>query len=146
MRTARSRSRPGGLHQAPPPRDQTPGPGTHTREQTPPPPRPGTPPGADPLGADRPGNRHPTRSRPPRADTPLREQTPLWTEILTHASQNITLPQTSFAGGKDAFLNYRFPISVVLHSLTKFNAFTTRLNFMYFLALFDPRNLLDPAK
>ena len=24
---------------------------------------------------------------------------PLWTEFLTHASQNITLPQTSFAGG-----------------------------------------------
>ena len=24
---------------------------------------------------------------------------PLWTEFLTHASENITLPQTSFAGG-----------------------------------------------
>ena len=30
-----------------------------------------------------------------RADPP----TPLWTEFLTHASENITLPQTSFAGG-----------------------------------------------
>ena len=25
---------------------------------------------------------------------------PPWTEFLTHASENITLPQTSFAGGK----------------------------------------------
>ena len=25
---------------------------------------------------------------------------PLWTEFLTHAPENITLPQTSFAGGK----------------------------------------------
>ena len=24
---------------------------------------------------------------------------PLWTELLTHASENITLPQTSFVGG-----------------------------------------------
>ena len=29
---------------------------------------------------------------------------PLWTEFLTHASENITLPQTSFAGGN----NFRF--------------------------------------
>ena len=28
---------------------------------------------------------------------------PLWTEFLTHASENITLPQTSFAGGKNVF-------------------------------------------
>ena len=26
---------------------------------------------------------------------------PLWTEFLSHASENITLPQTSFAGGKN---------------------------------------------
>ena len=26
---------------------------------------------------------------------------PLWTEFLTHAYENITLPQTSFAGGKN---------------------------------------------
>ena len=26
---------------------------------------------------------------------------PLWTEFLTHASENITLPQTSFAGGNE---------------------------------------------
>ena len=30
-------------------------------------------------------------------------QTPLWTEFLTHATENITLPQTSFAGGKNLF-------------------------------------------
>ena len=28
---------------------------------------------------------------------------PLWTEFLTHASENITLPQTSFAGVKNVF-------------------------------------------
>ena len=29
---------------------------------------------------------------------------PLWTEFLTHATENVTLPQTSFAGGnKDLF-------------------------------------------
>ena len=29
---------------------------------------------------------------------------PLWTEFLTHAAENITLPETSFAGGnKNAF-------------------------------------------
>ena len=27
---------------------------------------------------------------------------PLWTEFLTHASENITLPQTSFAGGNQS--------------------------------------------
>ena len=26
---------------------------------------------------------------------------PLWTEFMTHASENITLPQTSFAGGEN---------------------------------------------
>ena len=29
--------------------------------------------------------------------------TPLWTEGMTHARENITLPQTSFAGGKNSF-------------------------------------------
>ena len=29
-------------------------------------------------------------------------QTPPWTEFLTHASENITLPQTSFAGGNNS--------------------------------------------
>ena len=31
---------------------------------------------------------------------PAQEPPPLWTEFLTHASENITLSQTSFAGGK----------------------------------------------
>ena len=30
---------------------------------------------------------------------------PPWTEFLTHASENITLPETSFAGGKNPVLN-----------------------------------------
>ena len=34
----------------------------------------------------------------------LRQTPPPWTEFLTHASENITLPQTSFAGGKDSRL------------------------------------------
>ena len=38
---------------------------------------------------------------PPRTRHPLGPGTPLWTEFLTHASENITLPQTSFAGGKN---------------------------------------------
>ena len=32
---------------------------------------------------------------------PVTHPSPLWTEFLTHASENITLPQTSFAGGND---------------------------------------------
>ena len=31
----------------------------------------------------------------------LRQTPLLWTEFLTHASENITLPQTSFTGGND---------------------------------------------
>ena len=57
-------------------------------EQTPP--RPGIPPGEPPP-----------RSRSPRPGTPRdqaspQRRPPLWTEFLTHASENITLPQTSF--------------------------------------------------
>ena len=32
-------------------------------------------------------------------------QTALWTEFLTHATENITFPQTSFAGGKYSWKN-----------------------------------------
>ena len=50
----------------------------------------------------------------------LPRYSPLWTEFLTHACENITLPQTSFAGGKyalhgtilpssQAILNFSFP-------------------------------------
>ena len=46
--------------------------------------------------------RHPPKSRPrPGAAPPPREQTPFWTEFLTQACENITLPQTSFAGGNN---------------------------------------------
>ena len=34
---------------------------------------------------------------------------PLWTEFLTHASENITLLQTSFTGGKKRWLFYFAP-------------------------------------
>ena len=49
-----------------------------------------TPQSRHPMGAD----------TPPEADTPREQTPPLWTEFLTHAYENITLPQTSFAGGK----------------------------------------------
>ena len=44
-----------------------------------------------------PQTRHPPwdQARPPVSGTPP------WTETLTHATQNITLPQTSFAGGNN---------------------------------------------
>ena len=63
------------------------------------PPGPGTPQEQPPQ------SRHPPRSRPPRAGTPPGSSSPdqappLWTEFLTHAYENITLLQTSFAGGK----------------------------------------------
>ena len=82
MRTARSSSRPGGLHQAPP-------------EQASPPPPEQTPPWADPPGASTPppdqahtpGTRHPTVNR------------------MTNRIKNITLPQTSFAGDNDSNVN-----------------------------------------
>ena len=104
MRTTRSSSRlrgsphthtqsrpPGSRHppgSRPPPQEQTPLGADPFWEQAPPPPwsRPqeqADPPGADPLGA----------GTPPGADPPP------WTETLTHATENITLPQTSFVGG-----------------------------------------------
>ena len=64
----------------PPPQDQAP-PGTRHPTGTRHPSRPGT----------HPGTRHPPGTR----------HTPLWTEFLTHASEHITLPQTSFAGGNN---------------------------------------------
>ena len=36
--------------------------------------------------------------------SPSNHAPPPWTEFLTHASENITLPQTSFAGGKNILL------------------------------------------
>ena len=82
MRNTRSSSHPGGSP-----------PGTpwsrHPLDQAPP---EQVPPGAgNPPDQASPWTRHP----PPGAGTPL------WTEFLTHTSENITLPQTSFAGGKN---------------------------------------------
>ena len=78
MRTARSSSRPGGLHQAPPP--------------GPDPPLSRHPPGPDPRGPD-----------PRRAGTPPGPGTPPGTRHppsgQTDTCKHITLPQTSFAGG-----------------------------------------------
>ena len=71
MRTARSSSGREGFPLGSPPGPGPPG--------TRPPPGPGIPPGSRP----------PDQAPPPR------------TEFLTHAYENITLPQTSFAGGKD---------------------------------------------
>ena len=36
---------------------------------------------------------------------------PPWTEFLTHATENITLPQTSFAGGNYCHCNLTLPTS-----------------------------------
>ena len=54
------------------------------------PPGPGNPP----------RTRHPPQTRHPWDQAPP----PLWTETLTHATQNITLPQTLLAGGKNSCL------------------------------------------
>ena len=80
MRTARSSSRLGGLHQASSreqasPQNQTP------REQAPPPTIP-------------PRTRHPRDQAPPQP-----HPSPPW--IDTHLCKHITLPQTSFAGGNN---------------------------------------------
>ena len=61
----------------------------------------GSPPGNPPLPSRPPWSRPPLEQAPPWEQTPLGPGTPpLWTEFLTHACENITLPQTSFAGGK----------------------------------------------
>ena len=52
--------------------------------------------------------------------TPGTRHTPPWTEFLTHASENITLPQTSFAGGNEG---------------RKVNAMTQELDVKYFVSL-----------
>ena len=93
MRTVRSSGRPGGVStrhtptRHTPPRDETlPGPGTH-------PPGSRHPPG--------PGT-HPQSRHPP---SPRSRHTPqsrhLHLRGQTHACEHITLPQTSFAGGKN---------------------------------------------
>ena len=49
---------------------------------------------------------------------------PPWTEFLTHASQNITLPQTSFAGGNKLYKNTKF---FVLSGKTRLNRICTKM-------------------
>ena len=52
--------------------------------------------------SSRPGGLHtppPGPGTPIRPDTPETRQPPPWTEFLTHATENITLLQTSFASG-----------------------------------------------
>ena len=128
MRTARSSSRPGGLH--PPPPEQTP------PEQTPPAPdqahptweqtpsRPSTPLGADSLDKAPPWTRQSPAARhagiahlPAARHAGIPPPTLLWTEFLTHASENITLPQTSFLRAVIK-LSRRKQIQLVAHHLT----------------------------
>ena len=45
----------------------------------------------------------------------LPRYSPLWTEFLTHATENISLPQTSFAGGKKLTILKYF--TLVLYSI-----------------------------
>ena len=55
---------------------------------------------------------------PPGAGTPQNQAPPgtrhphLWTEFLTHVCENITLPQTSFAGGNDDIVRHTDPVWV----------------------------------
>ena len=89
MRTASSSSCPGGFSWTRPLQDQTPPGIKHPPGADPTPPWEQTSPGADtpPTSSEQ----APPGSRPPP-----------WTEFLTHASENITLPQASFAGGNNA--------------------------------------------
>ena len=45
---------------------------------------------------------------------PLPRMPPMWTENLTHATQNITLPQTSFAGGNKRGHHYCSKVQIHL--------------------------------
>ena len=62
---------------------------------------PGDPPGSDQTSPEQ----APPRSRhAPQDQTPCpgsRHPPPPWTEFLTHACENITLPQTSFVGSRN---------------------------------------------
>ena len=53
-----------------------------------------------PLPCTPPTMHTPPPHMPPPCMPPCHAHPPPWTETLTHATQNITLPQTSFAGGK----------------------------------------------
>ena len=71
-------------------------------------PLPHMPPAMHPPPCTPPPCTHPRHSCPPSPchASPPCHVPPLWTETLTHATQNITLPQTSFAGGKDSVFFY----------------------------------------
>ena len=58
-------------------------------------------PGGSPPGT--PQRKHPQEEAPPQRKPTWEEAPPLWTEFLTHASENITLPQTfAFAGSNNS--------------------------------------------
>ena len=98
MRTARSGGPSRGcLHQATPPEQIPPQPGADKPwERTP-------PPGADTPRPETPRSRHPPGPDTPWEQNPSQEQSPPVNRI-TDACKNITLPQTSFAGGKKKLL------------------------------------------
>ena len=91
--------------------------GVSTHTHTPPgtrdpldkaPPRTRHPPGTEHAPDQAPpGTRFPRSGPPPGPVTPPDQAPPdqappPWTETLTHASENITLPRTSFAGGNNS--------------------------------------------
>ena len=94
MHTAHSSSHLGGLHQATP-QDQT-SPGTR-HPPGPDTPQDQTPWTRHPLGPGTPWDQAPPRTRPPGPDL-LRPGTPCG---QTHTCKHITLPQTSFAGSNN---------------------------------------------
>ena len=56
------------------------------------------------IGTARSSSRSSSSSSSPPDQAPPGSRHPPWTEFLTHASENITLPQTSFAGGNNGTL------------------------------------------
>ena len=89
MHTARSSGRPWVVSTRHPSQEQA------TQQEQAPPPEQASPPRAGtPLGAD-PQSRHPRTSHPPPCGQ-------------THACKHITLPKTSFAGGKYILLHFKF--------------------------------------
>ena len=102
---------------------------TKTPWQRPPGQRPPHPPVQRPLPLDRDprleGNG--TRDKDPRKEHGSRQPDkkwhhtdppPIWTEWLTHASENITLPQTSFAGGKYGCQKWPYRFFILLDPST----------------------------
>ena len=81
-----------------------------------------TPPGAGTPSGNRPaGSRHPNS----------------WTESLTHATENITLSQTSFAGGKNERV-IRFWCWEFIISLTSLKCLETNIVVYEVVELADP--------